>query len=57
MYLLILLFLSSCSTKNCCDEISKLKGDIYQLKSKKSYKDYIPEAPKFKEANWKVYII
>ena len=55
MYLLILFFVSSCSTENCCDDISKLKSEIIQLKSEKSYKGYIPEAPKFKEANWRVY--
>jgi hypothetical protein len=57
MYLLILLLLSSCSTENCCDEIAKLNSEINQLKSEKSYNGSIPEAPKFKEANWRVFDI
>ena len=57
IYLILVSFLASCSNEKCCDEIAKLKRDIIQLESNnshKSYEDYIPEKPLFKEATWRV---
>lgn len=53
-YLSILLIFLSCANEDCCDEIQELRTQLESTKSIRSFNDYIPEAPKYKEANWRV---